>query len=260
MTPRTRAQAPDPLEALLRAGDPLPDPAALASETAAAQTRTRSALAGAGTSDHATAPSTTATPRADTTPGRPSAVHAVYAAPWGPVHLAAGDHGLIAVSLRQPEAEFVADVVKRVHGGVVATSDPDVPAAWLETISRTVAELDEYFSGRRTTFDIPVDLGGLSDWDRAVLGGAARLRYGEVTSYGRLARMIGRPGAARAVGGALGRNPVPIVVPCHRILAGDGTLGGYGGGWTGAREDMLAIKSSLLAREGVHVPAASLVG
>jgi methylated-DNA-[protein]-cysteine S-methyltransferase len=260
MTPRTRAQAPDPLEALLRAGDPLPGPAALASETVAAQARTRSALADAGASGHAAAPGTVATPQAAAPPDPPVAVHAVYAAPWGPVHLAAGEHGLIAVSLRQPEAEFVDDVAKRLHGRVAATSDPDVPATWLATIGRTVAELDEYFAGRRTTFDIPVDLAGLSDWDRAVLGGAARLRYGEVTSYGRLARMIGRPGAARAVGGALGRNPVPIVVPCHRILAGDGTLGGYGGGWTGAREDMLAIKSSLLAREGVRVPAASLVG
>jgi methylated-DNA-[protein]-cysteine S-methyltransferase len=246
MTPRTRTPDTHALEALLRAGDPLPDPATLAAETAAAQARTRAALA--------------ATLAAAGTAEALVAVHAVYAAPWGPVHLAAGERGLAAVSLRQPEAEFVADVVKRLHGRVAEMSDPDVPAAWRATVDRTVAELDEYFAGRRTSFDIPVDLAGLSDWDRAVLGGAARLHYGEVTSYGRLARMIGRPGAARAVGGALGRNPVPIVVPCHRILAGDGTLGGYGGGWTGARDDMLAIKSSLLAREGVRVPAAALVG
>jgi methylated-DNA-[protein]-cysteine S-methyltransferase len=135
-----------------------------------------------------------------------------------------------------------------------------VPPPWRALLDRTVAELDEYFAGRRATFDLPVDLAGVSDWDRAVLGGAARLRYGEVTSYGRLARMIGRPGAARAVGGALGRNPVPIVIPCHRILAGDGSIGGYGGGWTGTREEMLGIKRSLLAREGVRIPAAALVG
>jgi methylated-DNA-[protein]-cysteine S-methyltransferase len=251
MTSHSRAQTTDSLEALLRAGDPLPDRATLASETATAQALTRAALGDAGAGIGATVGMTSAAP---------AAVHAVYAAPWGPVHLAAGAHGLVAVSLRQPEAAFVADVERRLHGRVAAPGDADVPAAWLATIDRTVAELDEYFAGQRTTFDVPVDLAGLSAWDRAVLGGAARLRYGEVTSYGRLARMIGRPGAARAVGGALGRNPVPIVVPCHRILAGDGTLGGYGGGWTGAREDMLAIKSSLLAREGVRVPAATFVG
>jgi methylated-DNA-[protein]-cysteine S-methyltransferase len=219
-------------------------------------------MAAAGAGRAATAAGTTAaTHRPPAHPAdRVVAVHAVYAAPWGPVHLAAGEHGLAAVSLRQAEAEFVADVEKRLHGRVVAMTDAEAPAAWRRTIDRTVAELDEYFAGGRTSFDIPVDLAGMSDWDRAVLGGAARLRYGEVTSYGRLARMIGRPGAARAVGGALGRNPVPIVVPSHRILAGDGTLGGYGGGWTGAREDMLAIKSSLLAREGVRVPATAFAG
>jgi methylated-DNA-[protein]-cysteine S-methyltransferase len=163
------------------------------------------------------------------------------------------------VSLRQPEDAFLADVARRLGGRVVGMDDDAAPASWRTTLGRTVDELDEYFAGRRTSFDLPVDLTGMSAWDRAVLTGAASLGFGEVTSYGRLARMIGRPGAARAVGGALGRNPVPIVVPCHRILAGDGTLGGYGGGWTGAREDMLAIKESLLAQEGVRVPAA-LVG
>ena len=257
MTRPSHAVTGDPVEALLRAGDPAPGPEMLARETARAQARTHTALAEAG------ATRTTAPARAAhdaIAADGPMAVHAICAAPWGPVHLAAGEHGLVAVSLRQAEGEFVADVAQRLAGRVAAMSDPDVPAAWLATIERTVAELDEYFAGRRTSFDVPVDLAGLSEWDRAVRGGAARLRYGEVTSYGRLARMIGRPGAARAVGGALGRNPVPIVVPCHRILAGDGTLGGYGGGWTGAREDMLAIKASLLAREGVQVPTATFVG
>jgi methylated-DNA-[protein]-cysteine S-methyltransferase len=235
---RTRpAAGDDPVAALLRANDPLPDATTRDREVRRATARARAVLADA-----------------------PVAAHAVYGAPWGPTHLAAGAHGLVAVALREPEPEFIADVERRLGGRVADVADGDVPAAWRETIDRTVAELDEYFAGSRTTFDIPVDLAGLSAWDRAVLGGATRLGYGEVTSYGRLARMIGRPGAARAVGGALGRNPVPIVVPCHRILAGDGTLGGYGGGWTGAREEMLAIKTSLLAREGVRVPAASLVG
>jgi len=246
MTPRSTS--PDhTTESLLRFGDLLPDAATLAGETAAAMMRTRQALTGA-------APAAAAGDVACV------AAHAVYAAPWGPVNLAVSADGLAAVSLREPEAAFVADVERRLHGLVLSVSDPAVPAAWRALIDRTVSELDEYFAGRRSTFDLPVDLAGTSDWDRAVLGGAARLRYGEVTSYGRLARMIGRPGAARAVGGALGRNPVPIVIPCHRILSGDGSIGGYGGSWTGTRDEMLGIKRSLLAREGVRIPAAALVG
>ena len=69
----------------------------------------------------------------------------------------------------------------------------------------------------------------------------------------------GRPGAARAVGGAVGRNPVAIVVPCHRVLAGDGSIGGYGGDWFGSRELLLDIKRELLRIEGVTLPAAALV-
>jgi methylated-DNA-[protein]-cysteine S-methyltransferase len=67
--------------------------------------------------------------------------------------------------------------------------------------------------------------------------------------------MIGRAGAARAVGGAVGRNPIGIVIPCHRVIAGDGTLGGYGGGWWGGRQAGLELKRELLAREGVHLRA-----
>jgi methylated-DNA-[protein]-cysteine S-methyltransferase len=69
--------------------------------------------------------------------------------------------------------------------------------------------------------------------------------------------MIGTPGAARAVGGAVGRNPVGLAIPCHRVIAGDGTLGGYGGGWWGGRAAGLELKRELLAREGVEIPASA---
>ncbi len=88
-----------------------------------------------------------------------------------------------------------------------------------------------------------------------MLEGARTLRRGEVTSYGRLARRIGAPGAARAVGAALGRNPFWLLIPCHRVVAGDGSIGGYGGG-----ADAIEVKRDLLAREGVAVPVARLVG
>ena len=84
------------------------------------------------------------------------------------------------------------------------------------------------------------------------------LGWGEVTSYGRLARSIGRRGAARAVGGSVGRNPIGLAIPCHRVIAGDGTIGGYGGDWFGSREALLSIKRELLAREGVGLPVRSV--
>ena len=94
----------------------------------------------------------------------------------------------------------------------------------------------------------------LDSWDRRVLEGARTLRRGEVTSYGRLARRVGAPGAARAVGAALGRNPYWLLIPCHRVVAGDGSIGGYGGG-----PDALDVKRDLLALEGVSVPVAELM-
>ena len=79
-----------------------------------------------------------------------------------------------------------------------------------------------------------------------------------MTSYGRLARAIGRPGAARAVGGSVGRNPIGLVIPCHRVIAGDGSIGGYGGSWFGDRDALLAVKRELLSLEGVHLSAGTV--
>ena len=98
-----------------------------------------------------------------------------------------------------------------------------------------------------------------SAWDEAVLGQVRRIGWGEVTSYGRVARAIGRRGAARAVGGAVGRNPIGLAIPCHRVIAGDGSIGGYGGDWFGSREELLDIKRELLGCEGVGLPARDLV-
>ena len=83
-----------------------------------------------------------------------------------------------------------------------------------------------------------------------MLGGVRRVPWGEVTSYGRLARAIGRPGAARAAGGSVGRNPIGLADALPRVIAGDGSLGGYGGSWLGDREALLEVKRTLLALEG----------
>jgi methylated-DNA-[protein]-cysteine S-methyltransferase len=121
--------------------------------------------------------------------------------------------------------------------------------------------VEAYLAGEREAFaDVAVELRGISAWDRQVLAGVRRVPWGEVTSYGRLARIIGRPGAARAVGSAVGRNPIGLVVPCHRVIAGDGSLGGYGGAWYGEREALLEIKRRLLAAEGIELPVRAFVG
>ena len=86
-----------------------------------------------------------------------------------------------------------------------------------------------------------------------MLEGVRAIPRGHVAGYGEVARRIGRPGAARAVGGAVGRNPVGLLVPCHRVIAGDGTLGGYGAAAWGGREAALDLKRALLALEGVTV-------
>ena len=96
-----------------------------------------------------------------------------------------------------------------------------------------------------------VDLRVRSNWDRLVLDGVRGIAPGRVAGYGQVARSVGRPGAARAVGGAVGRNPIGILIPCHRVIAGDGTIGGYGGDWFGSRDERLAIKRALLRLEGV---------
>lgn len=90
-------------------------------------------------------------------------------------------------------------------------------------------QLDEYFAGRRTSFEIPFELDG-SPFQRQVWQALTEIPFGETISYGELARRVGRPGAARAVGAANGRNPVSVVVPCHRVIGADGTLTGYGWG------------------------------
>jgi methylated-DNA-[protein]-cysteine S-methyltransferase len=110
-------------------------------------------------------------------------------------------------------------------------------------VERVRRELEEYFDGRREQFDVAVDLSVLPEFQRAVLEELRRVPYGVVSTYGRLAARLGRPRSARAVGGALNRNPIPIVVPCHRIVGANGSLVGYAGG--------LERKRVLLSLEGV---------
>lgn len=106
-------------------------------------------------------------------------------------------------------------------------------------------ELDEYFEGRRQRFDLAVDLRLLADFNRRVLRELARVPYGEVVTYGELAARAARPRAARAVGTVMNRNPLPIVLPCHRVIGANGKLVGYGGGLE-RKEALLRLEGALL--------------
>jgi methylated-DNA-[protein]-cysteine S-methyltransferase len=157
--------------------------------------------------------------------------------------------GIVAVDLDTETPDFVDGLARRIHGPVLPAEDGGVPAEWRGTLDEATRQTGEYFAGKRQSFELPIDL-RVSDWDRLVLTGAARLQFGETASYGELAGRIGRPGAAQAVGGAMGRNPVPILIPCHRVIGANRTLGGYGGSTYADRQSALAIKRRLLALEG----------
>lgn len=103
----------------------------------------------------------------------------------------------------------------------------DEPA--IRILAKTVKQLEEYFAGARRDFDIPFDVTG-TNFQKMVWGELSRIPYGQTISYKDLARKIKNDKAVRAVGTANGRNPISIIVPCHRVIAADGTLGGYGGG------------------------------
>jgi methylated-DNA-[protein]-cysteine S-methyltransferase len=162
----------------------------------------------------------------------------VTESPIGPLLVAASDRGLCRISF-DPEPEHELDALARAFGPRVLRSSAPV--------DRARRELDEYFEGKRQDFDLAVDLTPLPDFQRMVLEELVRVPYGHVDTYGGLAQRIGRPRAARAVGGALNRNPIPIVVPCHRIVGSTGSLVGYAGG--------LEIKEALLGLEGAILPA-----
>ena len=179
----------------------------------------------------------------------PIAAFTTYPAPWGTLHMAVTARGMVAIDLGTETPDFVDGLSRRLHGPVLPAEDGAVPALWRATLVEAARQIGEFLSGERRGFNVPVDL-RVSDWDRLVLAGAARLQFGETASYGDLARRIGRPGAAQAVGGAMGRNPVPILIPCHRVIGANGTLGGYGSSTYADRRAALGIKRQLLAIEG----------
>lgn len=157
--------------------------------------------------------------------------------PFGPISVVLGPRGLRRITLPGDDAAAPTD---DLGPGMPAPSRPD----------RATAEaLDAWFAGLRTTLTLAVDLADVSPFRRTVLQTLAReVRWGETVTYGELAALAGRPGAARATGSALRSNPVPFVVPCHRVVAAAG-IGGYGG-----RREAVAFKRALLDRERASRP------
>ncbi len=160
-------------------------------------------------------------------------IWSTYESPLGVLTLVAGPRGLRAISF--PAAD------DRASERDPATRSPD---AFVEVTD----QLDEYFAGERRRFDVALDLDQGTPFARSVWAEIARIPYGSTTSYGAIARAVGRLDRVRAVGSAVGRTPVPIIVPCHRVIGTSGDLVGYGGG--------LARKVALLELES---PQLSLV-
>jgi methylated-DNA-[protein]-cysteine S-methyltransferase len=189
------------------------------------------------------------------------AVIAVFASPIGPIHAAAIPGGVIGLEVLSTDEGFEAGLRRRT-GRETARIGDEANARVRDLLARLEAAVVAFMDGAggmgrggEAALDpLPVVLEGVSDWDRRVLAGVRTIAFGEVAGYGEVARRIGSPGAARAVGSAVGRNPIGLLIPCHRVIASDGTLGGYGGSWPGDREALLALKERLLALEGIRVP------
>lgn len=149
--------------------------------------------------------------------------------------VAATDNGLCCVALPNMSFEAFTRLLAKMEPGATLVQDEAVLAPYM-------LQLEEYFQGKRSDFTLPLDLRG-TDFQKAVWEALLKIPYGQTTSYGEVAAYIEKPRAVRAVGGAVGANPIAIVVPCHRVVGKNGTLTGYGGG--------LPLKTRLLQLEGL---------
>ena len=154
---------------------------------------------------------------------------------WGWVGIASSPSGLLALTLPEPIRERALKPLLERWGEEQPYDDP--------RLDDLKTKLQQYFDGQRVLFDEPLDLRGATAFQGRVWSAVRDIPYGETRSYGQIAQQVGSPGAARAVGQAMAANPVPIVVPCHRVIGSDGNLRGFGGG--------LDLKRRLLEMERV---------
>ncbi len=152
----------------------------------------------------------------------------------GVFHVVVGPQGVVRIELPGRRLMSPARIPVRGHEDrPVEEGGPRIDAV--------AAQLTQYLGNRRHTFDLPLDLRG-TPFDLSVWHEVGRIPFGQVITYAEIAEKVGRPGAFRAVGAANGRNPIPIVIPCHRVIGSGGRLTGYGGG--------LSLKARLLRHEG----------
>lgn len=169
--------------------------------------------------------------------GIPEARYGFMETPVGPVLIAVSDEGVCEISYLAHTDRY--DSLRQVEQRGFILQERQ------RSVTPVVDELTGYFAGERRTFGLEVDLKGVTEFTRSVLRATSYVPYGRVTTYGEIATMINKPGASRAVGNALGRNPVPVVIPCHRVVLSNGAMGWYTGG--------PHIKETLLDIEGVHL-------
>ena len=176
-----------------------------------------------------------------------SIAFATLPGPWGPYHVAATEVGVVAAAWGVERDAFERDLERRLDR---LTPGPVAGAV----LQRALPALRRIAAGRPVDpAQIAIDLRDRPAFDQRVLDAVRRIPWGRTASYGEIARQVGAPRAARAVGSAVGRNPIALVIPCHRVIAADGTLGGYGGDGPGERAEALERKRELLLREGVTV-------
>jgi methylated-DNA-[protein]-cysteine S-methyltransferase len=156
--------------------------------------------------------------------------------PIGTLLIAATGRGLCRIAYDADADQEVERLARSFGVRVLRSASPIDPAR---------RQLDEYFEGHRQHFELPLDIDSLAEFNRRVLHELARVPYGEVVTYGELAARSARPRAARAVGTVMNRNPLPIVLPCHRVIGSTGKLVGYGGGLE-RKEALLRLEGALL--------------
>jgi methylated-DNA-[protein]-cysteine S-methyltransferase len=164
----------------------------------------------------------------------------IFSTPFGTGGVVASDQGVLEVMLpfvSRTGPELITQIT-RCYPGAGNGND---------CTSLAVEELENYFSGEMTSFSSPLDIAGCTPFQQAVYGRVAGIGYGHVCSYGQIADLMGRAGAARGVGSAMAANRLPVIIPCHRVVAADGRLGGF------SAPGGIATKMLLLRLEGVNL-------
>jgi methylated-DNA-[protein]-cysteine S-methyltransferase len=178
---------------------------------------------------------------------------AIPETPLGPLWVAATSRGLATVGFHDDQSAVYTELKRRYPTAILTRlemvpSDQSLPSEALYAQAAAV-QLVEYLKGQRQYFDFPIDWSGMTDFQERVLRLTLAIPYGETRTYGGIARQIGRPKSARAVGRAQATNPMPLVIPCHRVLGSDGGLHGYGGcGGLATKAWLLELESQQYAR------------